>query len=157
MIKREINAKDFMSDVKAGMDDAGLMEKYRLTTKGLDSAFRKLLTVGLISRFEIAARRSGQEETVDLLGVPTEVLEQDKARRGQKKKTQRYYSGKVEGIDILDYIQWMLIDGRQTVLEVSHPNLMPTKLFVEHGKVLHATTPEMEGEEAFYGCVLPPK
>jgi hypothetical protein len=66
--KREVNAKDFMSDVKAGLDDVRLMKKYRLSPKGLDSTFRKLLTVGLISRFELAARRSEQEETVDLSG-----------------------------------------------------------------------------------------
>jgi hypothetical protein len=153
--KREINAKDFMSDVKAGLDDVGLMNKYRLSPKGLDSTFRKLLTVGLISRFELAARRSEQEETVDLSGIPTEVSEQDGTRRAQNKKAHYSYSGKVEGVDILDYIQWMLIDGRQTVLEVRHPNAMPTRLFVDDGKVLHATTMELEGEDAFYRCVLP--
>jgi len=87
MAKREINAKDFMSDVQAGMDDVGLMTKYRLTPKGLDSTFRKLLTVGLISRFELEARRSGQEETVDLSGIHTALVERDGARRLQRKKT----------------------------------------------------------------------
>jgi hypothetical protein len=155
--KREINAKDFMSDVQTGVDDVDLMKKYKLTPKGLDSTFRKLLSLGLISRFELAARRSDQEETVDLAEIPTEMAEQSATRRAQKKQTRYVYSGKVEEIDILDYIQWMLIDGRQTVLEVSHPDVMPTRLFVKDGKVLHATTEKMEGEEALYRCVLPPR
>lgn len=153
---REINAKDFMRDVKAGRDDVGLMKKYRLSPKGLDSTFRKLLTLGLISRFELAARRSDQEETVDLAGIPTEAIEQDASRRKQETKTRYVYAGKVEGIDILDYIQWMLIDGRQTVVEVRHLNGTPTRLFVSDGKVLHATAVDLDGEEAFYQCVLPP-
>jgi len=154
--KREINAKDFMSDVQTGMDDVGLMKKYKLTPKGLDSTFRKLLTVGLISRFELEARTSGQSETVDLAGIPGALREQDGARRLQKKKTQYLYSGKVEGVDILDYIQWMLIEGRRTVLEVTPRNEMPCRLFVDDGKVLHAVTLEMEGEDAFYQCVQYP-
>jgi hypothetical protein len=154
--KREINAKNFMRDVKAGRDDVGLMKKYRLTPRGLDSTFRKLLTLGLISRFELAARRSDQEETVDLAGIPTEAVEQDASRRKPETKTRYVYAGKVEGIDILDYIQWMLIDGRQTVVEVRHLNGTPTRLFVSDGKVLHATAVDLDGEEAFYRCVLPP-
>lgn len=155
MAKREINAKDFMGDLQSGVDDVGLMKKYRLSPKGLDSTFRKLLTVGLISRFELAARRNEQEETVDLSGIPTEVSEQNGTRPPRPKKVQYFYTGKVEGVDILDYIQWMLIDGRQTVLEIRHLNAMPTRLFVDDGKVLHATNAKMEGEEAFYSCVLP--
>jgi hypothetical protein len=153
MAKREINAKDFMSDVQAGMDDVGLMRKYRLTPKGLDSTFRKLLTVGLISRFELEARRIGQEETVDLSGIHTALVERNEVRRSQRKTIQYLYSGKVEGVDILDYVQWMLIEGRQTMLEVRALNGMTYRLFIDDGKVLHAACTEMEGEEAFYSCV----
>jgi len=59
----------------------------------------------------------------------------------------------VEGVDILDYIQWMLIECRQTVLEIRPLNGMPYRLFLDDGKVLHAKCMEMEGEEAFYRCV----
>lgn len=154
--KKEINAKDFMSDVEAGLDDASLMRKYKLSPKGLDSTFRKLLTVGLISRLELAARRTGQEETVDLSGFHTAMDEQDGIRRLQRKRTQYSYSGKVEGVDILDYIQWMLIEGRQTVLEVRPKDGLPCKIFVDNGEILHAATMEMEGEDAFYSFVQCP-
>jgi len=154
--KKEINAKEFMSDLESGLDDPALMKKYRLTPKGLESTFRKLLTVGLMSRLELAARRSGQEETVDLSGVRPAMDEQEGIRRLQKMRTRYSYSGKVEGVDILDYIQWMLIEGRQTVLEIRPLNGLPCKLFVDNGEVLHAATMEMEGEDAFYSFVLCP-
>ncbi len=157
MAKREINAKDFMSDVKAGVDDIGLMKKYRLSPKGLDSTFRKLLGVGLISRFELVARSSEQEETVDLSEIPTEVAEGYRSEDSRPTSIRYSYSGKVEEIDILDYIQWMLIDCRQTVLEIRQPKSGSTRIFLDGGKVLHVDSLEMEGEEAFYLCVLPPK
>ena len=31
MAKRTMNAKEFLADIKTGMDDAHLMEKYRLS------------------------------------------------------------------------------------------------------------------------------
>jgi hypothetical protein len=157
MGKREVNAKDFMSDVQAGLDDAGLMNKYRLTATGLDSTFRKLLAVGLISRFELEGRKTGETDTIDLAGINTERSEQDGLRRLQRKRTQYLYSGKVEGVDILDYIQWILIEGRQTVLEVTPQDGMPCKLYVNDGKILHAETMEMVGEKAFYRLVQSPR
>ena len=44
--KRLINAKKILADIKAGMNDAGLMEKYRLTEKGVQSVFKKLVHAG---------------------------------------------------------------------------------------------------------------
>jgi hypothetical protein len=42
MAKRTINAKEILADIKAGMDNAALMEKYHLTDKSLQSVFKKL-------------------------------------------------------------------------------------------------------------------
>ena len=42
MAKREIYAKEILNDIKAGMDDVSLIQKYRLTGKGLDSVLQKL-------------------------------------------------------------------------------------------------------------------
>lgn len=156
MGKREVNVRDFMRDMQGGMDDFGFMKKYKLTPKGLDSAFRKLLTAGLISHSELAARTNGQTDTIDLAGVNTARLEQDGPRRLQRKRTQYMYSGKVEGVDILDYVQWMLVEGRQTVLEVAPEDGMPCRLYINDGTILHVETMEMVGEEAFYRLARSP-
>jgi competence protein ComGC len=46
MAKRTINAKEILADIKAGMNDASLMEKYELSEKSLQSVFKKLIDAG---------------------------------------------------------------------------------------------------------------
>jgi uncharacterized protein (DUF433 family) len=50
MPKREVKAKDVVLDIQAGMDDAALMEKYRLTPRGLQNLFDELAYLGLIDQ-----------------------------------------------------------------------------------------------------------
>jgi len=52
-LKREIEAKDLIFDIRAGMTDSQLMEKYRLTYRGLKSALKKLLNVQAINPEEL--------------------------------------------------------------------------------------------------------
>jgi len=156
MAKQEIRAKEILNDIRSGMDDVNLMQKYKVTGKGLDSAFRKLLTAGLISQQYLNARRIGYEETVELSGL-FPVQEQGSGLIPQKKKTDYSYSGMVEGIDILDYIQWILLDRRRTILEISIPNGTSCKVYIKDGQILHAINGEVEGEEALYSSMVFPK
>lgn len=48
MSEREIEARRVLEDIRAGMSDAELMDKYKLSTRGLRSLFRELTTLGLI-------------------------------------------------------------------------------------------------------------
>jgi hypothetical protein len=60
-----INAKDIIEDIRLGMDDAQLMRKYKLTSKGLQSAFTKLINNRLMTVDEVyGQRRSDDEDTV---------------------------------------------------------------------------------------------
>jgi hypothetical protein len=62
-----INAQEAARDVRAGLDDAALMGKYRLTSRGLRSMVDKLVAVGLITQADLDRRRLGlQEHTVSL-------------------------------------------------------------------------------------------
>ncbi len=65
----EINVKEAVADIRAGMDDARLMEKYRLTSKGLVSMMDQLAKAGVIERSEIDARMPAFDATVDLMDV----------------------------------------------------------------------------------------
>ncbi len=56
-----INAEEALHSIRAGMSDTALMRKYRLSTKGLQSLFRKLLTARLISQSELDERVSGPQ------------------------------------------------------------------------------------------------
>jgi hypothetical protein len=50
MPKRQLSAKELLQDIRAGMDDTALMEKYRLSEQGLHSAFRKLMGAGFLKQ-----------------------------------------------------------------------------------------------------------
>ena len=66
VVKREVKAKEAIRDIRSGMDDIALMEKYKLNDKGLRSLFRRLLAAGLVTADEIDGRDSPFFSTVTL-------------------------------------------------------------------------------------------
>lgn len=62
-VKPKINAGDAIRDIRSGMTDAQLMEKYRLSAKGLQSLIKKLLEVKAITPEEIEERRADYHDT----------------------------------------------------------------------------------------------
>ncbi|MFC1835728.1 hypothetical protein ACFL2Q_13495, partial [Thermodesulfobacteriota bacterium] len=53
---QENNGQDFVGDLRSGFTDGQLMEKYRLTTRGLGSVFRSLVEAKTISFSELVRR-----------------------------------------------------------------------------------------------------
>ncbi|MBI5251715.1 MAG: PilZ domain-containing protein [Desulfomonile tiedjei] len=104
--KREIRAREIVSDIAAGIGDGELMDKYRLTFRGLQSVFRKLADSNLVDPEVLQARivpqlngetsiviRSPRKDiymplTVqdaanpDLLGIVTNITERGLAVKG---------------------------------------------------------------------------
>jgi hypothetical protein len=64
MAKRTMNAQKFLADIKGGMDDAGLMEKYRLSGDLLQSVFGKLVDTGLLKRHDLENRTLMSEKSI---------------------------------------------------------------------------------------------
>ncbi len=62
----EIKAKDAVRDIRSGMDDFALMDKYSLSAKGLQSLFDQLVAAGLLSRGDLDLRMPFSEGTVDV-------------------------------------------------------------------------------------------
>jgi hypothetical protein len=56
--KARIEADKALEDIRAGVSDSELMQKYNISAKGLESLFRKLLAASLISRRELSSRRN---------------------------------------------------------------------------------------------------
>lgn len=71
--KREIRAKDFIGDIRAGMADSALMNKYKLTPRGLQSVFRKLVRLKAIKSEEVYSRPQLQQDS--LVVMPARQLE----------------------------------------------------------------------------------
>lgn len=61
-----INAQEAARDIRSGTDDFALMQKYQLSTKGLQSLFKKLMEVGLVQQIDLDRRNLGFEHTVTL-------------------------------------------------------------------------------------------
>ncbi len=57
MAKKTINVKAIVADIKAGMNNAALMEKYQLSEKGLQSLFKKLMDAGALKSSELDEQR----------------------------------------------------------------------------------------------------
>ena len=66
MTKRQIRAKVILADLRAGLSDHELMEKHRISEKGLRSILKKLLTAGLISKENFAWRSVLWDDTVTI-------------------------------------------------------------------------------------------
>ncbi len=64
--ERLVNAQEAARDIRSGMDDFALMQKYRLSYKNLSSLFQKLIDVGLLQQVDIDHRNLGFESTVAL-------------------------------------------------------------------------------------------
>jgi uncharacterized protein (DUF433 family) len=61
-----INAQEMARDIRSGMLDGDLMQKYRLSAKDLQRAFYKLMKLGIISQVDLDLRNEDMDRTVDL-------------------------------------------------------------------------------------------
>lgn len=66
MSKRRITAREMLVDVRQGISDPALMEKYKLSAQGLQSVFQKLLKAGVMTQAQLDARNPLSERTVDI-------------------------------------------------------------------------------------------
>lgn len=73
--KRKIMAKEIINDIRGGMTDSELMDKYRLSIKGLQSIFRKLEAVKAIKPSELYGRFPGFDDTIEVDQVRRQLRE----------------------------------------------------------------------------------
>ncbi len=64
--KRKISGKDFVRDMRSGMSDSQLMDKYSLSLTGLQKVFRKLVDSGHMRVEELYGRASLREDSVTI-------------------------------------------------------------------------------------------
>lgn len=69
--KRIIEARDIVNDIRWGMSEAELMEKYNLSSKGLQSAFTKLIEGGIMTYEEIYSQYQTGADTVTVRNMRT--------------------------------------------------------------------------------------
>jgi hypothetical protein len=62
--KKTINAKEAVADIRSGMASSELMQKYRVSAKGLDALFRKLVDANLLHENELNRRNEEPVRTM---------------------------------------------------------------------------------------------
>ncbi len=70
--KRKIKAKPFVRDLRNGMGDRELMEKYTLSESQLHKVFHKLVDAGAIDEMELFMRTSLDDSTITKAFVDTQ-------------------------------------------------------------------------------------
>ena len=69
--KAKLSAKAVLADLKAGMSDDALKQKFGITDTGLQTLFSKLLQAGLVTQADLDARNENEVEVVEV-----EVIEE---------------------------------------------------------------------------------
>lgn len=65
--KKRIRVKDILVDIRSGMSEFDLMTKYGLSSRGLQSTFRKLVAAKAIRYDEICDRSASYEDTCEII------------------------------------------------------------------------------------------
>ena len=65
--KIRIRIEEIVQDVRSGMSEYDLMDKYGLSSRGLQSAFRKLIAAKALRFEEMCGTSSGHEDTCELI------------------------------------------------------------------------------------------
>ena len=65
----------------------------------------------------------------------------------------RQFSGKVDGVDILDVVQFLLLVGKTTVLHVVSSEGVESQLYLKKGCLVHASLGNLRGSDAFFECM----
>jgi hypothetical protein len=65
-LKRRIPANSVVKDIRSGMSNSDLMDKYQLSMRGLTSVFNKLMDAKFCTRKELLLRMPPGEDTADL-------------------------------------------------------------------------------------------
>jgi hypothetical protein len=80
--KRKIEAKPFVKDLRNGMGDRELMEKYTLSESQLHKVFQKLVDAGAIDEMELFMRTSLSDSTITRAFVGTQCAIEEMGNLG---------------------------------------------------------------------------
>ncbi len=67
--------------------------------------------------------------------------------------TRAAFSGRIDKIDILEYLQMILLTGQRMVVEIRSRESSRGLLFIESGRIRHAVCGDLQGEAALFKCL----
>jgi hypothetical protein len=91
-----------------------------------------------------------EDELVEANDSPSDAEASD---FGQAVALRDSFYGYVAGIDIIEYLQFVLLTGKPVVVEVCSPCGAVGQIYARNGRVLHAHCGDVQGEQALYKCL----
>lgn len=70
-----------------------------------------------------------------------------------RKSVRSSFTGTVEDADILDYLQFLILAGKKTILEITSRLGTKARIFLCDGRAVHAECGVLEGVQALYRCL----
>ena len=103
MAKPKIDAQQALDDIRSGMDDQALMEKYNVSAKGLESLFTKMLSAGVITQADLDRRASESRGKVDISKYVSELARTElKGRRVNAQEAVRDIKAGISDADLME-------------------------------------------------------
>jgi hypothetical protein len=123
--------------VMAGFDITDISDEVRSRLRDLVDLFR--------------SHTGGYDKT---LYTPLNLPELLKSAQAKKAETEsREFAGSVEGVDILDFVQFMILSGHKSLLTLESSEGDACELHFDDGRIVHAHHQYLEGREAFFECM----
>lgn len=133
--KPKISARDAVRDIRSGMTDSQLMEKYRLSAKGLQSLVLKLLQARAITAAEIEQRKEAYHDTTAIQQIDgSDIVKDILSGMGDADLMEKYHLSS-EG---LGFVFQTLTDTQVITLEQMYdtPSSSHDTVFVDDSREL---------------------
>jgi hypothetical protein len=75
------------------------------------------------------------------------------AREPSTERREREFSGYIAGVDILEFVQFLLLGGRSLLLRLYSLGGQVGEVHIDHGEIVHAALGNLSPEEALFECL----
>jgi len=81
----QINVDHMVEDIRGGMDEASLMQKYDLTSRELQKVFRKIISAGFMTARELADRlKITESQLTEVFALATGAIKDPRQPEGKE-------------------------------------------------------------------------
>lgn len=135
--KPKIKVRDFVRDIRSGMTDSQLMEKYGVSASGLQSLVQKVLDANAITQPEIDQRRAAYDDTTVTQQLDARDIGEDVRSGMTDSELMKKYDLSSEE---LHFVLQTLTDSQIVTVEELYPTSRS-----DHDTILDASMRELPG------------
>jgi hypothetical protein len=131
-------------------------KKQRYATGGFKIAMMSDTARASYAQLLFSLQKDAQEAS-ELLESESENGNQEQSGRVEIETDGfRAFSGELDGVDVLDLIQFLLLTRRKNVLKLSASDGTESETYLDDGRIVHAVLGDLQGNSAFFACMKMP-